>query len=71
MRLDHNGLKTTAVGLEHRELRDADEGMPQQCAWCDALVTIQTEHLLQQFRESARDRLVCLISCLHVKSEMI
>ena len=56
------GLTAAAVGLDQSGLREAadgldlspqgDEGMLQQCAWCDALVTIQVEHPLQQVREA-------------------
>ena len=79
MRLVHTGLRAAAAGLDHSGLREAavgldlsfqgDEGMVQQCAWCDALVTIQMEHPLQQVCEAGRDRLAGLN--LQVKSEMI
>ena len=78
VRLVHSGLKAAAAGLDHSGLREAavglalqaDEGMLQQCVWCDALVTVQMEHPLQQIREAGWDRLVWLGSFLQVKSEM-
>ena len=49
----HSGLKAAAVGLVFSP--QADEGMLQQCTWCDALVGIQPEHPLHQVSEAGRN----------------
>ena len=61
----HTGLRGDTIGLDLQ----ADEGMLQQGAWCDALVAIQVEQTHQQVHEAGLDTWAGLN--LQVKSEMI